>query len=89
MTTDRLRAPDARRPGLLQLLEEVAELTVGLGVLLLPLLATALPGVILLIVLPAVLLLAVAAAPVALSAAVAVPAYLLVRSVRRRLRRVG
>lgn len=69
------------------MIEEVVDVTAGLGILLLPLLATALPGVILFLVLPAVLLLAVAAAPVALFAAVAVPAYLLVRSVRRRRRR--
>ena len=87
MTTDPVRAPDARRAGLLQMIEEVVDLTAGLGILLLPLLATALPGVILFLVLPAALLLAVAAAPVALTAAVAAPPYLLVRSVRRRRRR--
>jgi hypothetical protein len=88
MTTDRVRGTDADRPGLLQMIAEVVDLSAALGILLLPLLVTAVPGIILFLVLPAVLLLAVAVVPVALSAAVAGPAYLLVRSVRRR-RRVG
>jgi Flp pilus assembly protein TadB len=90
MSTDRVPAPDARQPGLLAMIGEVVDLIAGLGVLVLPLLVTALPGVILFFVLPGVLLLAVAAIPVALFAAIAVPSYLLARSVgRRRRRRVG
>ncbi len=91
MSTDRVPASDAHPEGLLDMIREVVDLTAGLGILLLPLLATALPGVILFFVLPAVLLLALVAVPVALVAAVAVPAGLLARSVgrRRRARQVG
>jgi Flp pilus assembly protein TadB len=73
------------RPTLLQMLEEVVDLSVGLGVLLLPSLILAVPGIILFVVLPAVLLLA-AAAPVAIVAALVASPYMLVRSVRRRRR---
>jgi Flp pilus assembly protein TadB len=85
MTTDRARAADADRPGVVPMLEEVADLAAGLGILLLPLFATALPGIIVFLILPAVVLLVVVAVPVVLFAAVAVPVYLLVRSVRRPL----
>ena len=90
MATDRVPAPDAGRPGVLQMMEEVVDLTAGLGVMLLPLLAISLPGVLLFFVLPGVLLAAVAAVMGALFAAMALPPYLLVRTVRRRRRdRVG
>jgi Flp pilus assembly protein TadB len=75
------------RPTLAELLGQVVELSAGLGILLLPLLATALPGVILMLVLPAVLLIGAAAAPVAIAVALLAPPYLLARAVRRRLRR--
>jgi hypothetical protein len=75
-------SPDSN-PTLLELLEEVANLSAGLSVILLPLFATALPGIILLLVLPAVLLLAVAAVPAAIGAAIVLPPYLLVRALRR------
>jgi hypothetical protein len=68
------------RPTLTDLLGEVVNLTVGLGLLLLPLLVISLPGVILLLILPLALL----AVPVALLGALAVPPYLLVRALRRR-----
>ena len=61
-------------------LTEVVDLTVGVGILLLPLTVIALPGVILLLIVPLALL----AAPVALLGALAVPPYLLVRALRRR-----
>jgi hypothetical protein len=61
-------------------LSEVVDLTVGLGIVLLPLTVIALPGVILLLIVPLALL----AAPVALLGALAVPPYLLVRALRRR-----
>jgi Flp pilus assembly protein TadB len=84
MTTDHIPPTEDQRPGLLDMLGEVVDLSAGLGIMLLPLLATALPGVLLFFVLPAVLVAALVAVPVALLAAVAVPAGLLVRSVRRR-----
>jgi Flp pilus assembly protein TadB len=75
------------RPTLGELLGQVVDLSAGLGILLLPLLATALPGVILMLVLPAVLLVGAVAVPVAIAVALLAPPYLLARSVRRRLRR--
>jgi Flp pilus assembly protein TadB len=74
------------RPTLGEMLGQVVDLSAGLGILLLPLLATALPGVILMLVLPAVLLVGAAAVPVAIAGALLAPPYLLVRSIRRRLR---
>lgn len=68
------------------MLEEVLDLSAALAILLLPLLITAVPGVILLLVLPAVLVLAAAAVHVAIAVAILAPPYLLVRAVRRRLR---
>jgi Flp pilus assembly protein TadB len=76
--------PTDRRT-LVEILEEVVDLSAGLGIVLLPLLIMAVPGVVLFFVLPGLLLLAVAAAPVAIAAAIIAPPYLLIRFVRRRL----
>jgi membrane protein implicated in regulation of membrane protease activity len=65
-----------------EMLWEVADLTGGAAVMLLPLLLLAVPGIAAFVVLPAIVLLAVAAAPVIVAGAVVVPAYLLVRAVR-------
>jgi membrane protein implicated in regulation of membrane protease activity len=67
---------------------EVADLTGGAAVMLLPLLLLAVPGIAAFVVLPAIVLLAVAAAPAIVAGAVVVPAYLLVRAVRRSPRHV-
>jgi hypothetical protein len=61
-----------------EMLEEVLDLITGLGVLLLPLLLLAIPGMVLL------LPLAVLAIPFLLLAAILTPPYLLVRALRRR-----
>jgi hypothetical protein len=61
-----------------EMLEEVLELITGLGVLLLPLLLLAIPGMVLL------LPLALPAIPLLLLAAILTPPYLLVRALRRR-----
>jgi Flp pilus assembly protein TadB len=80
-----MRNADRRddRPTLAEMIGQVVDLSAGLGILVLPLLVTALPGVILMLVLPAVLLLVVAAIPLALAAALLAP-FLLVRRRRRR-----
>jgi hypothetical protein len=62
------------------MLGELVDLTVGLGILTLPLLVISLPGVILLLILPLALVLA----PIALLGALALPPFLLVRALRRR-----
>jgi hypothetical protein len=69
------------------MLGEVVNLSAGLAVLLLPLMITALPGVVLLLVLPAVLLLAIAVVPALVVGAVLAPPVLLVRYLRRRVSR--
>jgi hypothetical protein len=67
---------------------EVLDLTAGLGILLLPVWLTAVPGIILFLVLPAVLLLAVIAVPAIILAAIVAPPFVLTRFVlRRRARR--
>jgi Flp pilus assembly protein TadB len=71
------------------MLEELIDLSAGLGVALLPLLLLAVPGIILFVVLPAILLLALAAPVAAIGAVIAVPRYLLARWLRRRRRRIG
>jgi hypothetical protein len=80
------RKPErADTPTLGQLLGEVLDLGAGLFILLLPLLTTALPGIVLLLILPAALLAVMAAVPVAIVAAIVGPPYLLIRTIRRRL----
>jgi hypothetical protein len=62
------------------MLEELVDLSAGLGVMLLPALILAVPGIILFIVLPGLLLL-----PLAIVAAILIaPPYLLLRWFRRR-----
>ena len=68
------------------MLEELIDLSAGLGVALLPLLLLSVPGIILFVVLPAILLLALAAPLAAIGALVAAP-YLLARRRRRTTRR--
>jgi hypothetical protein len=87
---DRPRRAEAQaeRPSPVAMAEEVLDLCAGLGILLLPLWLTAVPGIILFFVLPAVLLLAVTAVPAIILAAIVAPPYLLIRFiVRRRARR--
>jgi hypothetical protein len=76
-------ATPADRPPLGEMLGEVADLSAGLGTVLLPLFLPAVPGFMLFVVLPALLLLAVVAAPLAVLGAIAGPAYLVARAVRR------
>jgi hypothetical protein len=64
--------------------EEVLDLSVGFGIILLPLFATSLAGVILFLIAPVVLVLLAAAIPVVLGAALLAPPYLLGRFVWRR-----
>ena len=68
------------------MLEELIDLSAGLGVALLPVLLLAVPGIILFVVLPAILLLALAAPLAVIAAVIAAPPYLLTRWLRRRRR---
>jgi Flp pilus assembly protein TadB len=72
------------RPTLLEMLEEVTDLSAGLNVMLMPALLLAVPGIILFVVLPGILLLAVAIPLGVIAAAIMGPPYLVVRAVRRR-----
>ena len=71
------------------MLEEVIDLSVGLGVALMPVLLLAVPGIILFVVLPAILLLALVAPLAVIAAVIAVPPYLVARWLRRRRRRTA
>jgi Flp pilus assembly protein TadB len=71
------------------MLEELIDLSVGLGVALMPVLVLAVPGIILFFVLPAILLLALAAPLAVIGAVIAVPPYLVARRLRRRRRRTA
>jgi hypothetical protein len=71
------------------MLEELIDLSAGLGVALLPLLLLAVPGIILFVVLPALLLLALAAPLAVIGTVIAVPPYLVARWLRRRRRRTA
>jgi hypothetical protein len=62
-----------------EMLEEVIDLSTGLGVALLPLLVLAVPTLVLFVLLPALLLLALAAPLAAVGAVIALPLYLLMR----------
>ena len=81
------RTSQPRRPTFGEMLEEVIDLSVGLGVALLPLLVLAVPAIVLFVLLPAILLLAVAAPLAVIGAVIAAPPYVLARWVRRRRRR--
>jgi len=67
------------------MLEELIDLSAGLGVALLPLLLLTVPGIILFVVLPGILLLAVAVPLAAIGAVIAAP-FLLARRLRRHVR---
>jgi hypothetical protein len=71
------------------MLEELIDLSAGLGVALLPALLLAVPGIILFVVLPGILLLAVAAPLAVIGAVIAGPPYLLARWLRRRRQRTA
>jgi Flp pilus assembly protein TadB len=75
------------RPTTMQMLEELLDLTAGLGVMLMPALILAVPGIILFVVLPGLLILAVALPVALVGAAILGPPYLVVRLLRRRLSR--
>jgi hypothetical protein len=85
---DDAHTPEPPRPTFGEMLEELIDLSVGLGVALMPLLVLAVPGIIL-VVLPAILLLALAAPLAAVGAVIAAPPYLLARWLRRRRRRTA
>ena len=69
------------------MLEELIDLSAGVGVALLPVLLLSVPGIILFVVLPAILLLALAAPLAVIGALIAAPPYLLARWLRRRRQR--
>jgi len=68
------------------MLEDTINLSLGIGIILLPVLLLAVPGIILFVVLPAILLLALAVPLAAVGAVIAVPPYLLARWLPRRRR---
>jgi Flp pilus assembly protein TadB len=72
-----------------EMLEELIDLSAGLGAVLLPLLLLAVPGIILFAVLPAILLLALVAPLAVIGGVIAVPPYLVARWLRRRRRRTA
>jgi Flp pilus assembly protein TadB len=81
------RTPQPARATFGEMLEELIDLSAGVGVALLPVLLLSVPGIILFVVLPAILLLALAAPLAAIAAVIAAPPYLLARWLRRRRRR--
>jgi hypothetical protein len=83
---DDARTPQPPHPTFGEMLEEVIDLTVGLGVALLVL---SVPAIVLFVVLPAILLLALAAPLALIGAVIAVPPYLVARRLRRRRRRTA
>jgi len=64
--------------------EELLDLTVGFGIILLPLFAISLGGIILFLIAPVVLVLLAAAIPVVIGGALLAPPFLLARFVWRR-----
>jgi Flp pilus assembly protein TadB len=86
---DDARTPQPPHSTLGEMLEELIDLSAGIGVALMPLLLLAVPGIILFVVLPAILLLALAAPLAAIGAVIAAPPYLVARLVRRRRRRTA
>jgi hypothetical protein len=81
---DDARTPQSASSRFGEMLEEVINLTAGLGVALLPLLPLSVPGIVLFVILPAILLLALAAPLAVTGAVIAAPPYLLARWVQRR-----
>ena len=88
-TPDDARTPQPSHPTFGEMLEEVINLSVGLGVALLPLLVLSVPAIVLFVVLPAILLFALAAPLALIGAVIAVPPYLVARWLRRRRRRAA
>ena len=86
---DGARTPQPPHPTFGEMLEEVIDLSVGLGVALLPLLVLSVPAIVLFVVLPAILLLALAAPLALIGAVIAVPPYLVARRLRRRRHRTA
>jgi hypothetical protein len=86
---DDARTPQTQQKSFAEMLEELIDLSAGLGVALLPVLLLAVPGIILFVVLPAILLLALAAPLAAIGAVIAAPPYLLAHWLRRRRRRTA
>ena len=86
---DGARTPQPPRPTFGEMLGEVVDLSVGLGVALLPLLVLSVPAILLFVVVPAILLLAVAAPLALIGAVIAVPPYVVARWLRRRRRRAA
>ena len=71
------------------MLGEVIDLSVGLGIAVLPMLLLAVPGIIIFVVLPAILLLALVVPLAAICALVSVPLYLVARWRRGHRRRTA
>jgi Flp pilus assembly protein TadB len=86
---DDARTPQPPHSTVGEMLEELIDLSAGIGVALMPLLLLAVPGIILFVVLPAILLLAVAAPLAVIGAVIAAPPYLVARWLRRRRRRTA
>ena len=86
---DDARTPQPPHPTFGEMLEEVINLSVGLGVALLPLLVLSVPAIVLFVVLPALLLFALAVPLALIGAVIAVPPYLVARWLRRRRRRTA
>lgn len=86
---DDARTPQLPRATFGEMLEELIDLSAGLGVALLPVLLLAVPGIILFVVLPAILLLALAAPLAVIGTVFAAPPYLLARWLRRRRSRTA
>ena len=82
--TDKPPTSTAATPTFGEMLEELLDLSTGIGVALLPLLLLSVPGIVLFVVLPAILLLALALPLAAIGAALAAPPYLVARWLRRR-----
>ena len=79
-------APQPSAPTFGEMLEDTINLSVGLGIALLPMLLLAVPGIILFVVLPAILLLALALPLAVVGAVISVPPYLLARWLPRHQR---
>jgi hypothetical protein len=81
---DDARPPQPSRPTFGEMIEELIDLSVGVGVMLLPMLLLAVPAIVLFVALPAIVLLVLAAPLAVIGAAIVAPPYLLARWLRRR-----
>jgi hypothetical protein len=81
---DDWRTPQPSHPTFGEMLEELTNLTTGLGIALLPLLVLYVPAIVIFVVLPAIVLLALVVPLAAIAAVIAAPPYLLARWLRRR-----